>query len=430
MKPSARIQANIDILESAHAARVPMDARIGDYMRARRYIGSKDRAAVAERAYDMMRAKARISWWIAKAGIEDDARNRVLVWLILGEGCDKKRLKDLFDGSKYSPDSLMDREFKDIESLFGARLDHKDMPLYVRVECPEEYRDKLLDYFGDDFEVEMQAMLSPATLDLRVNLFLADKAKVLESFKKDNVVVAETPYSPWGFRCEKKIFLSKTKAFQKGWVEIQDEGSQMIAYLCGARPGMQVLDFCAGAGGKTLALGSAMMRKGRIVAMDNDARRLNKGKQRYKKAWLSDIIEVRCLDDDKQRKWLKRQKGKFDIVLTDVPCSGTGTWRRNPDMRWVMYGPSLEELVSVQAEILAKASSAVKPGGRLVYATCSLLKEENEAQIEAFLAAHPDFSVEALEEARGLGSPYMRLTPHRHNTDGFFAAVLVRSGDV
>ena len=200
----------------------------------------------------------------------------------------------------------------------------------------------------------------------------------------------------------------------------------MIAYLCAARPGMQVMDYCAGAGGKTLALAAAMQKKGRIVAMDNDPKRLDKGKQRYKKSGLADIIEVRCLADEKQRKWVKRQKGKFDIVLTDVPCTGTGTWRRNPDMRWATYGPGLEELVAIQTEILDKACGLVKSGGRLIYATCSLLPDENENQIEAFLARNPEFEIQPLDESQGLGSPYMRLTPHRHQTDGFFAAVLLR----
>ena len=209
---------------------------------------------------------------------------------------------------------------------------------------------------------------------------------------------------------------------------IQDEGSQMIANVCGAQPGMQVLDYCAGAGGKTLALGAAMERKGRIVAMDLDERRLKKSRDRFKKAQIADIIEVRPLSDNRHVKWLKRQKEKMDIVLCDVPCTGTGTWRRNPDMRWRVFGPSLEELVEIQAEILDKVAHAVKPGGKLVYATCSLLPDENEAQVEAFLARNDEFEIAPLDEALKLGSPYMRLTPHRHQTDGFFAAVMVKKG--
>ena len=284
-------------------------------------------------------------------------------------------------------------------------------------------------------------MQEAATLDLRVNTFLADRKKVKDFLEADGVPTDETPYSQWGLRCRKKAYLARTKAFNKGWIEIQDEGSQLIAQLSGAQPGMQVLDYCAGAGGKTLALAAAMKRKGRIVAMDLDERRLDKGRDRYKKAQVADIIEVRPLSEKRHAKWLKRQEGTFDIVLTDVPCTGTGTWRRNPDMRWRTYGPSLEELVEIQAEIMDKIVHAVKPGGVFVYATCSLLREENEMQVEAFMERHGDFELVPVcipresgdlshnaEDARlrgkGIEGDYMRLTPRQHNTDGFFTAVM------
>lgn len=427
MKPSSRIKATVEILEKIYSnTRIPMDSVVGDYMRQRRYIGSKDRNEIAERVYNMTRAHARLGWWLEKTGAEDTPRNRVMTWLALGEQIDKARAKDLFDGSQYAPAKLDEKEQKRFEHLAGRSFDHPDMPEAVRVECPPEYEDRLRAYFGEGFEAEMTAMLLPAPLDLRVNNFSSNRGDAMASLKKDGVEVTETPYSPWGLRCTQKSFLAKTKALTKGHVSIQDEGSQMIAYLCNAKPGMQVMDYCAGAGGKTLALAASMQKKGRIVAMDNDAKRLEKGRQRYKKSGLADIIEVRCLADEKQRKWVKRQKGKFDIVLTDVPCTGTGTWRRNPDLRWATYGPGLDELLKTQAEILDKAATLVKTGGRLVYATCSLLPEENEHQIEAFLSRWPEFERQPLDESQGLGSPYMRLTPYRHQTDGFFAAVLSR----
>ncbi|HRQ60227.1 MAG TPA: RsmB/NOP family class I SAM-dependent RNA methyltransferase, partial [Alphaproteobacteria bacterium] len=381
-----------------------------------------DRAAVAERTYGVMRSHARLGWWAERLGLPDTPRSRVLIWCALGDGADAKRLKDLFDGSKHGPTDLSADELSAIAKLSGQTLDHPDMPAEIRAECPALYAEKLQAYFGDAFEAEMAAMLSPATLDLRVNVFLIDRANAKSSLEKDGVTTSESTYSPWGLRCDAKAFLSKTKAFHKGFVEIQDEGSQMIAHACGPQPGLQVLDYCAGAGGKTLALAAAMNRKGRIVAMDNDERRLQKGRERYKKAQLADIIEVRPLSDDKNKKWLRRQGEKFDIVLCDVPCTGTGTWRRNPDMRWRVYGPSLEELVAVQAEILDKVAHAVKPGGKLVYATCSLLPDENEAQVEAFLKRHEGFEIVPVDPK--LGHPFMRLTPLRHGTDGFFTAVL------
>lgn len=427
MKPASRIQATIEILNSSHRARVPLDKCVGDYMRVRRYIGSKDRSNIAERIYDMTRAHARLGWWLGHTKTEDTPRNRVLAWVVLGEGADEKRIHDLFDGSQYAPDVLSDDELSFVQKMSGQPLERKDMPLPVRVECPPEHADTLNTLFGDNFEDEMRAMLEPATLDLRVNVFTSNKETVIQSLAKDDISVHETPYCPWALRCDDKAYLSRTKALSKGWIEIQDEGSQLIAYLCDAQPGMQVLDYCAGGGGKTLALGAAMQRKGRIVAMDNDSRRLENGKKRYKKAGIADIIELRSLSEERHRKWLKRQKGTFDIVLVDAPCSGTGTWRRNPDMRWQNYGPNLEELLKIQAEILDKAAKAVKAGGKFVYATCSLLPAENEKQVEAFLERNTEFSIASLDKGSGLGSPFMRLSPHRHKTDGFFAAVLQRT---
>lgn len=429
MKPAARIQSTIDVLERiADNTRVPMDSVIGDYMRQRRYIGSKDRADVAERCYAMARAYARLGWWISKFEVEDTPRHRVLIWLMIAEGADDKRItKDLFDGSKYAPEELDAQDAHIVKLISEGKfiaggITHADMPPEVKAECPPHYEEKLKAYFGDDFETEMAAMLETATLDLRVNTFLATREKAKDYLEADGVKTELCKYSDVGLRCVQKSYLARTKAFAKGWVEIQDEGSQLIAQVCDAQPGMQVLDYCAGAGGKTLALGAAMQKKGRIVAMDNDERRLNKGRDRYKKAKIADIIEVRPLEDN--AKWLKRQKGKFDIVLTDVPCTGTGTWRRNPDMRWRTFGPSLEELTGIQAEILERVAALVKEGGKLVYATCSLLPDENENQVETFLKNHPEFEIEPVDET--LGNPYLRLTPHRHNTDGFFTAVLLR----
>lgn len=426
MTPAARIKASIDLLDAFGESRVPMDTRVGDYMRTRRYIGSKDRAAIAERTYALVRATARLGWWLDQLKSEDTSRNRMIIWLALGEACSAKRIDDLFDGSKYGPEELSADERQMAEKLEGKPLDDAAMPDAVRGECPPEHEERLRAVFGDDFLPEMAAMLTPAPLDLRVNIWRSDKEKVRAVLEADGVETDDTPYSPWGLRARGKPYLAKTKAFNKGWVEIQDEGSQLIALACAAKPGMQVLDYCAGGGGKTLALAAAMGAKGRIVAMDLEARRLEKARLRLKKAGVSDCIELRPLEDEKNRKWLRRQKETFDIVLTDVPCSGTGTWRRNPDLRWRTYGPSMEELVTTQAEILDKVAKSVKPGGRLVYATCSLMCEENEDQIARFLRDNPEFEIAALPA--GVPSDpktgFMRLTPHRHNTDGFFAAVL------
>lgn len=434
MLPSARITATIELLERTAASRIPMDSATGDYMRQRRYIGSKDRADIAARLYGMSRARARLGWWIDHLGVEDTPRNRIIVWLVTAEGATMERLEWLFDETTYGPGAMNAADRALAEKAIGHELDHPAMPDAIRVECPPAYEDALRAYFGDDFAVEMAALIPAATLDLRVNARSADREKVIAALKSDGINAAPTRHCPWALRLDDKAFLSKTKALTKGWIEIQDEGSQMIAYLCDARPGHQVLDYCAGTGGKTLALAAAMDNKGRLVAMDIEAPRLEKARQRFRRSHVTDIIEVRPLSDEKNRKWLRRQKETFDVTLADVPCTGTGTWRRNPDMRWRNYGPDLETLLATQADILDRVAKTIKPEtGRLVYATCSLLPAENEAQIDAFLERHPDFRVLPLAAAWPAGSPppgdgpYMRLTPHRHGTDGFFAAVLVRA---
>jgi 16S rRNA (cytosine967-C5)-methyltransferase len=432
MTPAARLQAVLDLLEKIDASRIPMDGTVGDYMRNRRYIGGKDRAAVAERLYMIVRAHARLDWWLARAKADDTPRNRALAWLSLGEGMEPKYVEQLFDASTYGPTELNPDEHALLPHFKSLALDHPDMPDSVRAECPPAWEEKLRAQFGDAFEAEMKAMIPPATLDLRVNLRKIGREDAAKSLAKDKVETVLTRLSPWGLRAKSKAFLSETKAFTKGLVEIQDEGSQLIALVGDPQPGMQVLDYCAGSGGKTLALAAAMNNKGRIVACDIEENRLAKIRPRLKRSGVADIVEVRPLSDEKNRKWLRRQKGTFDLVLVDAPCSGTGTWRRNPDLRWRQFGPSLEQLIVTQAEILDRVAKTVKPGGKLVYATCSLVREENEAQVEAFLQREPDFTVLPMAQAWPGGSPpcdgdFMRLTPLRHETDGFFAAVLVRT---
>jgi len=428
---SARMKAVLEILERIEKSPILMDLTIGDYVRQRRYIGSKDRSDIVERVYGMVRHHARLNWALEQAGApEHTARLQLLTHLALVEG--KADPSVFFDGTKYAPHEIEEDE-RDVLSRLPASFDAA--PDDVKCECPPHYAESLKSYFGTDLVSEMEAMCHGATLDLRINCVAGDKEKIKESLSKDGIETTDAPYSPWGLRVKGKVYLSETKAFRSGHIEIQDEGSQLIALACAVKPGMQVMDYCAGGGGKTLALASAMMVKGRIVAMDLDAGRLAKAKTRFKRAKVSDIIETRPLSDEKSRKWLRRQKQSFDVVLADVPCSGTGTWRRNPDTRWRTYGPSVEELIPVQADILERVAGVVKAGGRLVYATCSLLPEENEQQIEKFLAAHPEFRLADLKSVwpEGCTPPcegnYMRLTPKRHNTDGFFAAILIRKAD-
>lgn len=422
MKQPGRIFETIQILHRMEQSPMPMDRVCGDYFRGRRAIGSKDRADIAERVYGIARHTARLRWWAAQTEMEATPRFMVAAYLKIVEGVDPATL---FTGEKHCPNALSDEEAHALSPITG--VEHADMPDSVRLECPAEHYDTLKTVYGDGLERELLAMLEPAGLTLRINRLKADKEKVKKFLAADEITVVNGTCSDNALCVQGKVFLSASKAWQKGMFEIQDEGSQLIVDLCAAKPGMQVLDYCAGTGGKTLALASDMDNKGRVVAMDIDTRRLDKAKPRVRRAGAHNV-ECRSLADEKNRKWLRRQKGTFDVVLVDAPCSGAGTWRRNPDMRWRVFGPDLRELQAIQAEILDRVAGCVKPGGKLVYATCSILPQENEDQVTRFLDNHPEFRVEGVDQALSLpGSEFMRLSPARHGTDGFFAAVLTRT---
>jgi 16S rRNA (cytosine967-C5)-methyltransferase len=277
----------------------------------------------------------------------------------------------------------------------------------------------------------MAALAKPAPLDLRVNLLKTDRQQAQAALAAEGWEARPMELSPWGLRIDGRRPITTGPAFMSGLVEIQDEGSQLVAAMVGAEPGMRVVDWCAGAGGKTLALAGMMANRGQIVACDVSAPRLDGAVRRLRRAGVHNVERHLLEAGDK---WLKRRAGGFDRVLVDAPCTGTGTWRRNPDARLRLQERDLVELVPKQAGILDHAQSLVRKGGRLVYATCSLLEEENEAQVSAFLSRHPDFAIVPLWRAWSLDAPapnggdFLSLTPARHGTDGFFAAVLERAG--
>lgn len=430
MTPSARIASTIDLFSIVLDKHAPMDVTARDWFRARKFIGSKDRAEIADRLYRIMRHRARYQWWLEQNNLDFNARNLVITDCAFHDDKAEERL--FSGGGKYAAEGLNSDEQTYLNMLAGQKIEHKDMPEAARLEIPDWALDKLKQRFGDGLEQEMLAMQEPAALDIRVNTLLTTKEQAKESLTTDKVEYEDSQYSPFGLRIKGKPYLAKTKAFHKGWVEIQDEGSQLISLLCDAKPGMRVMDYCAGGGGKTLALAAMMENKGSIVAADIDKRRLEKGKKRYRKAGVHNV-EMKPLEDEQVKKWFKRQKETFDVVLVDAPCSSSGTWRRNPDIRWHFYGPSLDEILTLQTQILEKVAKCVKPGGKLVYATCSLFTQENEEQVERFLSSHPDYSLIPLSKAWPLdtmppcGEDMMRLSPGQHNTDGFFTAVLQRS---
>ncbi len=426
MTPAARIETVIEILDDILATPRPADALASAYFRDHRYIGSKDRAAISSRLYRIMRTYHRLSWWIRRTGCDVTARTFVIASLLFDREHSAKSIDEFFSGERFAPKPLGRGERRVTEELEGKTLEDPAMPIRDRMECPEWAFVELQDSLGVDFEREMTAMMQPASMDLRVNLLKAKRDDVLKKLQDDGFEARAGKISPLSIRIFGRPQIMQHQLFRDGAIEIQDEGSQMVALVANARPGEQVVDFCAGAGGKTLAIGAAMNNKGRIVAMDVLGGRLSRGKERFRRAGLHNI-ETRELTSERD-KFVKRHAGHFDLVLVDAPCTGTGTWRREPDRRWRQLGPDLSALVSMQREILESAVRMVKPGGRLVYATCSLLTEENEEQVKNFLAAHPDFEVMPVKDIIKLegADQYLRLTPARHDTDGFFAASLQR----
>lgn len=426
MTPAARIQAVIELLAEVIETPRPADTLASLYFRARRFIGSKDRAAINTRFYRAMREYIRLGWWVEKTGMPLNARNLIIAELIFDREHTADSLPMMFSGERFAPDELTEDEYNMAKALEGKKLDDADMPLRERCECPEWAFDPLKRALGDRFEAELKAMQGAAPLDLRVNTIKTNREDVLKRLQAEGYDAHAGKISPLSIRVFGRPSLSQHELYQNGFFEIQDEGSQMVAVVAAAKPGEQVADFCAGAGGKTLALGASMDNKGRIVAMDVLGGRLDRAKERFRRAGLHNI-ETRALTSERD-KYVKRAAGKFDLVLVDAPCSGVGTWRRDPDKRWRQLGPGLSALVPLQKSILDSAHRLVRPGGRLVYATCSLLPEENEEQVAAFLAEHPDFTVMPVSsflKVDGVGD-YLQLTPGRHDTDGFFAAVLQR----
>ena len=421
-------------MDRIEASRTPTDSLLADHFRARRYIGAKDRGAIAETVYGYLRRRAQLDWWIDRKGWGKVARNprgRMIVLLLTERTVPASDLPHLFDGGKYHPAHMSEDETGLAAALPGLqRLDHPAQPPWVAANYPEWLHPHLVATFGDQVVPEMTALDAPAPLDLRVNVLKGTRADAIKALTDDDIAATPTPWSPVGLRLARRVALQTIGAWKDGLVEVQDEGSQLVALLVDAKPGMRVVDFCAGAGGKTLAIAATMANKGHVVACDISAPRLEGATKRLRRAGVHNV-ERRQLADERDP-WVKKHQKSYDRVVADVPCTGTGAWRRNADGRWRLQPVDLEELVALQARIVDSCCRLVKKGGRLVYATCSVLREENEAQVERFLEAHPEFHLLSADEiwpegvTRPDAGPMLRLTPARHATDGFFAAVLER----
>lgn len=421
MTPAARIKATLELLQEIADTPRPADALVSAYFRARRYIGSHDRADISTRLYAVMRHQARLDWRLEKCGAARAPRERLLAWQVLGESRKVESIDEICAGGKFTPEPLSKEERGWLRQLDGGTVEHPEMPEVVLAECPPEMEAPLRQKFGENFMREMRAMQEPASLDLRVNPLKAAREDILKDLCKRGFRAELCAHSPWGVRVFERPSLNALPMLKNGFVEIQDEGSQLVAMAVDAKPGERICDFCAGAGGKTLALAAMMRNTGRIMACDVMEGRLARSAERFRRAGAHNI-QTRVLKSERDP-WVKKHKASFDRVLVDAPCSGAGTWRRNPDARWRDLGPGVEKLVKTQADILDSAARLVKPGGRLIYATCSLLAEENEKQAEKFLAAHAEFKAAAC----GLeGGVYLSLSPARHGTDGFFAAAFER----
>ncbi len=436
MTPNARHAAAIDLLFAMEAApRRPADAVANAFFRERRYIGGGDRRAVSAEAWSVLRAWRRLQWWLQRAGGSAQPRLLVAALSVLA-GRPVESLQRAFSGGRYAPDVLEPFELRVLRALEGHTLDHPEMPDAVSLEVPDWLLPLLQAEFGEALRAEIAALTAPATLDLRVNLLRTTREAAAAALAEENIATEPMPLSPWGLRVSGRLPVTSTRAFAAGLVEIQDEGSQLVVQAVGAGPEMRVLDYCAGAGGKTLGLAMCMDNRGHVVACDVSEPRLDGAVRRLRRAGVHNVERHLLVEGDK---WAKRRRGSFDRVLVDAPCTGTGTWRRNPDARLRLTRGDLDELLAKQSAILDRASALVRPGGRLVYATCSVLREENASQVDNFLLRHPDFALldlrapDALDppvaaQALQAGSGVLRLTPRQHGTDGFFAAALARTG--
>lgn len=396
MTPAARLQAAIEVLAALESTAEPADKVLREFFRARRYAGSKDRAAVAERVYDCLRHYYSYGWRMAAS----DPRSLVIASL-LAEG---ENPATYFISESYAPALLSGKE----AGAVSAPL-REPVPPYAAGEYPEWLGFELGKAFGENLAAEMEAMGARASVDIRANSLKTTREKLADALAEEGFEAAPTPRAATGLRLSGATTakLSASKLFLEGHFEFQDEAAQICAGLCDVKPGQRVLDYASGAGGKALALAALMQNKGEIHAHDISAARLAMLPPRAERAGVKNITTFTTLP-----------LGRYHVVLLDAPCSGTGTWRRQPELRVRLKPERLSELTALQAELLEKTASLVKPGGKLVYATCSVLPRENDEQIETFLAAHPDFKAAA---------PFFHATPHRDHTDGFFTAVLERS---
>ena len=418
MHPNVLLDLTTDLLRAVLRLDQPADGIVSAFFRQHKTLGPRERHTLAETAYAVLRQRLVLQHLAQSGSGPLERRLAILAW----QG------SDVFLRGALAPH----------EQQWLAQVkavDRSTLPEKLRHNLPDWLAGALQAQLGDEFWPLARALEEPAPLDLRVNSLKAKREEVQEALAAAGISAEPTPFSPWGVRVQGKPAVNKLEMFTKGAIEVQDEGSQLLALITDPKRGEMVVDFCAGAGGKTLALGASMRSTGRLYAFDVSGHRLDALKPRLARSGLSNVYPAQIAHERDDR--VKRLAGKIDRVLIDAPCSGLGTLRRNPDLKWRQSPKSVEELQAKQSAILASAARLLKPGGRLVYATCSLLQAENEAVVAAFDAERSaDFepivvsevlAAAKVEGAAGLVSgPYLRLWPHRQRTDGFFAAVWQR----
>ncbi len=418
MHPNALLELTTELIHRVMQFQHPADGVVSDFFRQHRTLGTRERQSLAETTYTVLRERLLYQHLAQSGKGELERRLAILAW----------------QGNEgFLRAALTDTEQQWLAQV--SQVDRTALPEKLRHNLPEWLATTLQAALGDQFWPLVASINAPAPLDLRVNTFKVKREEAMAAFKAEGIDAQPTPHSPLGLRIQGKPALHKLDVFMRGDVEVQDEGSQLLALMVGAKRGEMVMDFCAGAGGKTLALGAEMRNTGRLYAFDTSGHRLASLKPRLARSGLSNVFPAQIAHERDER--IKRLAGKLDRVLVDAPCSGLGTLRRNPDLKWRQTPQSVAELQVKQAAILASAARLLKPGGRLVYATCSLLDVENEGIAQAFTADRSaDFKVmpasEALAKAHVIEpdslvrGDYLRLWPHVHATDGFFAAVWER----
>lgn len=427
MTPGAQLAAAIEILTEAESnPNKPVDQTVASYLKKRRYIGSKDRRQISAMVYGVLTDKLLLDWHLQQVGAVPCPRSLVLAYAV---GVQEKSLENLQAdfASHYAPPSLDENEL-----AWLAKIKKKAVPVSVQCACPDDLWPSFQKRFGSTAVVELGALKGHSPTVLRVNTLKTDVDAAIARLKKQSIAATKARYAPQAICLDKRYPLTHTDVYKKGWFEIQDEGSQLLALASGVKPGDKVLDMCAGAGGKALALAAMMRNQGHITLTDVNEKRLLVSDERLQRAGIK-IADLQVVQDENDA-WYTTQAERYDVVIVDAPCSGTGTWRRAPDARYRYSYGDIQAFQALQLKILNTAANMVKPGGHIAYMTCSLLAEENEAVADAFLGKHSDFQllpidtfsdwVNDLPQTSATTEFQLVLTPAVHDTDGFGLCLL------